>query len=465
MIRFYTHARRELVFLALGAMEACVITPLAAALFSLIVPVRPLPIMGLFLGAVLAVHYLARVSLRLSLHPHLRTGLVGLGMLVSGLLVVHQLLHAQTSFWNLAWLVSIFHRLQQETLSPDVLVFLLVLFIWWRGLVLAQRQLNSESVSFRFRLGLVMLAITTVVGGFITLWPLYQFVFLFFFVSLLGIALARAEEVGQQHGGSQSPFGLAWLTTLVAASLIILLLAAGITILLAGEGISRFTRPVLEVLHIVVTALVYVLGWIVYAVVVLLSSVVGEIEWEGFEGLLPALSQLGSPAQPRQPIFTPEQLALAKAAGVIGGVLLLLLLVAISLRRLRTRGGRRRGEERESVWEGAHLGRGLQDLLRRGRRRLDGASAALGRLFAAMTIRRIYAHVGALAAEKGYPRAPHETPYEFLPTLERSFPDSREEVACITEAYIAVHYGELPERSADLETVRAAWEHIRGREA
>jgi hypothetical protein len=458
--RFRACVRRELVFLALGAMDVCVITPLVAALLSLIVPVRPLPITAVFLGAVLVVHYLARAGLRLPLHPLFRSGLLGAGMLVSGLLVVHQLLHAQTYLWNPAWLVGVFRGLQQESLSQDVLIFLLVVFWWWRGLVLAQRRLDSGSVAFRFRLGLVMLAVTTAVGGLIIPWPLYQVVFAFFFISLLGIALARAEEVGQQYGGRQSPFGLGWLAMLVTTILIVLLLAAGVTTLLAGGGIGRFVGPALEVLSVVVTALVYVLAWIVYVVTAFLSAVFGEIEWEGFEGL-PALPQPGAPVQPRQPFFTPEQLALAKAAGIIGGVLLLLLVIALSLRRLRARGGRHRGDERESVWEGVHLRRSLRDLLRGGRRRLDGAAAVLGKFFAALTIRRIYAHLSALAAERGYPRALHETPYEYLPVLEQSFPDSREEVARITEAYVAVHYGEAPERPEHLKAIQAAWERIR----
>nr|HID12489.1 DUF4129 domain-containing protein [Anaerolineae bacterium] len=77
-----------------------------------------------------------------------------------------------------------------------------------------------------------------------------------------------------------------------------------------------------------------------------------------------------------------------------------------------------------------------------------------------MTIRRIYAHLGALAAERGYPRAPYETPYEYLPTLKQAFPGNREEVARITEAYVAVHYGELSERPEDLATIQAAWERL-----
>jgi len=467
--RFRACVRRELVFLALGTMDICIITPLFAAGLSFIIPVRPLPVTGAFLGAVLAVHYLARASLRLPLRPPLRSGLLGLGMLASGLLTVHQLLHAQTRFLEPTWLVGIFNDLRQGDLSHDVLIFLLVLFLWWRGLVLAQRRLDSESVSFRFRLGLVMLAITTTAGGFILPWPLYPFAFTFFFVSLLGIALARAEEVGQQHGGSRSPFGLGWLATLVTASLVVLLLAAGVAALLTGENIGRFIGPVSEVLRLVLAVVIYALAWVVHLAILAMLAIIhfffGDVELERFEFEPPLAPQSGKPW--RLP-FTPEQLGLARAIGTIGGVLLLLAAVAFSLYRLRVRAGRRRDEERESVWEGAHLRRRLRDLLRHGRRRLDEAAAALsqsliGRLFAAMTIRRIYAHLGALAAEQGYPRAPYETPYEYLPTLERAFPSNREEVACITEAYVAVHYGELPERPEDLAAVRAAWERIQGR--
>ncbi len=467
MDRFRAYVRRELVFLALGAMDVCVITPLFAALLLQIVPVRPLPVAGISFGVVLTVHYLARAGLRSTLHPRLRSALLGLGMSVSGLLVVHRLLHPQTSFWNPAWLVDIFRTLQQQkSLPQDVLLFFLVLFLWWRGLVLAQRRLDAESVAFRFRLGLVMLAVTTAVSGYIAPWPLHQFAFAFFFVSMLGTALARAEEVGQQYGGRQSPFGLGWLAALVTASVAVLLLAAGLESLLTGRSFGRLIGPIIEpilkVLSVPLIALMYALAWVVHIITVFLITVLGEIDWEGFTGL-PAPFESEPPTQPKAPLFTPEQWALAKAVSVVGGVLLALLVIALSLHRLRAREGRLQGDERESIWEGVHLRRSLDGLLRDGRRRLDEAAAALSRFFAALTIRRIYARLSALAAERGYPRALHETPYEYLPVLEQSFPDSREEVKRITEAYVAVHYGEVPERPEHLKAIRAAWERVRER--
>jgi len=450
-------------------MDVCVVTPLIAALLSTIIPVRPLPLTAAFLGAVLAVNYLARLTWRLPVRPAFRSGLLGLGMLVSGLVVIHQLFHAQTHLLDSAWLVDIFSSLREGSTSHEVPLFLLVLFLWWRGLVLAQRRLTSESVAFRFRLGLVMIAVTTALGSTMLAWPYHRFVFLFFFASLLGIALARAEEVGEQYGGSQSPFGLSWLATLVTAGLAVLLLAGGVAALLTGDNISLLLVPVLQVLNIVLFGIVYVAAWIAQILIAPLMALFGQYE---LGRLFEELARKMTPAelsevqgQGQVSPFTAEQLAVAKAVGIIGGVLLLLLLVAISLRRLRAREGWQRDEERESVWEGAHLRRGLRDLLHRGRRRLDEATAMLrrsrlGQLFAAMTIRRIYAHLGRLAAERGYPRELHETPYEYLPTLGQAFPDGHEEVARITGAYVAVHYGEVPEQPLELAAVQAAWERI-----
>jgi hypothetical protein len=82
-------------------------------------------------------------------------------------------------------------------------------------------------------------------------------------------------------------------------------------------------------------------------------------------------------------------------------------------------------------------------------------------MFVAHTIRRIYAELGLLARGQGRPRLPHQTPYEYLPALRETFPTCSDDVVLITEAYVAVHYGELPERPAALAEVREAWQRVR----
>jgi hypothetical protein len=167
-------------------------------------------------------------------------------------------------------------------------------------------------------------------------------------------------------------------------------------------------------------------------------------------------------------MFTPDQLAAMRLFAALIAAALVLLIVAISLYRLRATSPHPSNEKRESVWEGVQLRDGLGKLLRRGQRRLSGLAdtlthSYLGQVFAALTIRRIYAHLASLAAKQGYPRAQDETPYDYLPTLKRAFPESLQEVTQITESYVAVHYGEIPERQEDLSAVRAAWQEIQRR--
>lgn len=466
-IRAYT--RRELVFLALGTMDVCVITPVYAALLTPLIDVNPLGMVLALLAAVLLVHYLARLSFSLPLDPRWRSALTALAMLATSLLAVHQILYAETTLWHLRWLSDVFRSLRHRLFAQDLMVFFLVVFLWWRGLVLAQRRLVSATVAFRFRLGVVLLATTSGIAGSALSWPYHHFVFLFFFASLLGIALARAEEVGQQYGGRQSPFSLSWLAILVTASAVVLLMAAGMTSLLTGETIGRILTPVFQVLQVLLFVVIYVLAWAAQIVLEPLLAILQRYEiGRALEDVIDRLNFPAPPTgegQPSEPVFTPEQLATMRVVAAILGAAVVLLIVAISLYRLRLRSTQPSGEKRESVWEGVQLRDGLGNLLRRGRRRLSGMADAfthsyLGQVFAALTIRRIYAHLASLAAKEGYPRAQNQTPYDYLPTLKKAFPDSRREVTHITESYVAVHYGELPERKEDLIAVRTAWQEI-----
>jgi hypothetical protein len=294
-------------------------------------------------------------------------------------------------------------------------------------------------------------------------------VFLFFFTSLLGIALARAEEVGHQYGGYRSPFGLSWLATLVTTSAIVLLMAAGLTSLLAGDTLVRILNPILRALQVLAFVALIALAWaaqfLVEPLLALLQRYeVGQALQEAFEQI-EFFGPLDDESQRVEPVFAPEQLAVLRVTVAVVGASLLLLIVAISLYRLRVRSVGMSSEKRESVWDGVHLRSNLDELFKRGRRRLGGVTDALihsrlGQILTVLTIRRIYAHMAALAAERGYPRAINETPYNYLPALHKAFPASPQEVTQITESYVDAHYGELPEREEELSAVRSAWHRI-----
>jgi hypothetical protein len=80
---------------------------------------------------------------------------------------------------------------------------------------------------------------------------------------------------------------------------------------------------------------------------------------------------------------------------------------------------------------------------------------------AAASIRHIYQQMLALAADIGYPRGESETPFEFLPTLAEIWPENTADSQLVTQAFVKIRYGELPETEAELAAIKAAWQRLR----
>jgi hypothetical protein len=143
----------------------------------------------------------------------------------------------------------------------------------------------------------------------------------------------------------------------------------------------------------------------------------------------------------------------AEVGKAITGIIMLVLiaLVALALARIYRQVAFAARESRRSQVENIDADRpGL------GRRVLE--RLGLFRQWrAAASIRRIYRLMCQSAAAAGYPRLETETPYEYLPTLARVWPDYASESRLITEAFVRIRYGELPETDEELESIRSAW--------
>jgi hypothetical protein len=83
------------------------------------------------------------------------------------------------------------------------------------------------------------------------------------------------------------------------------------------------------------------------------------------------------------------------------------------------------------------------------------------RLLAAAQVRRIYAQLMDLCEKLGHARPAALTPLEFLPTLRQVFPEGETQVTLITNAYLRVRYGELPETDAEVKDIRQAWDWLK----
>jgi hypothetical protein len=105
---------------------------------------------------------------------------------------------------------------------------------------------------------------------------------------------------------------------------------------------------------------------------------------------------------------------------------------------------------------------GLGQLFSRWRQELTswGQAVVSGQLSTAILVRRLYSRLLALADSYGRSRYRWETPLEFQEALARLFPLVKEDIRVLTEAYVAVRYGELPETNELMVEVRRAWGHI-----
>jgi hypothetical protein len=268
--------------------------------------------------------------------------------------------------------------------------------------------------------------------------------------------------VGERYGAAQVPFSVVWVGTWIGVSLIVLIAAIGLAAILTGENISRALSPLWMVIRQLFLGVAWLLGWIAEALVLLLRLLVRDIDLKRFRETLSIL-------KPGQVVFsdaeqplTGEGIVLRRTLQVVAGVLVLVVLVALSLRRLRQRDEEGAREEVESVWDPAlargalrELWGGVRDRWARVVSSMGGSSALM-----AQTVRRIYAQMAAQAGESGYPRVCFQTPYEYLVTLQRVFPEAGADLERITAAYVVVHYGEVFESRDELNQVQAAWQRV-----
>jgi hypothetical protein len=465
--------RQEATHMLVGLMEAMWLTPW----FAIILPqARQLPPYGLLAyvaGNLLLALGLVRVLDARGLYENLRQfaflcGLVAMILLSTGTLLtpLPQEAAVQVISENVAPAQSI-------TLPPILTVVILLALIWWRGLRLAIVMPTPLRVAFAMRLGILFY-----LGA--ALFPFAQPALIaslppFFFFGLLGNSLARAISL-RETGGLGVTFGSRWAGFMTLAAGVITLVGFGIAAALSGldpEAMSRLVQPVLSALLYVFAVLMTPILLIVQAIVealinALLSGPIGNmIEISPLTNTIaqgpPQANALEEALQKLRQFFD-----LFGGLGTCITVAIVLVIVAViilTLRR-RQRAVLVEGEIREDL-DGGDALNGLRSLFRRGLDAMNQALRTVGQfglgrdLFAALTVRRAYAQMVRLAAKRGYPRAVSQTPYEFRAVLREAFPAAQEEVSTLTEAYVRVHYGEVPESADALRAVTEALERFR----
>lgn len=421
-----------------------------------------------FLGLALIAMVTARAARALALRPPVRRALLLAGLLVSISAALRLFL-----FWGaavgtiglLAQSVGTFSGVL-ELLPNELIVILAVLFVWRRGVVAAGRDpCEPASAAHEFRLGILAFAAHSLVYRLEQAALMLEVLPVYFLAALAAVGLSRADRLASSRGSARPPFTLQWIAALVLLSglTVALGLWAGAalrapSVASALEKAAAFLVKGADVLLVILAPFVIVLAEAGRALSDLLHRLLGtSLRFPEFPEL-PEAPML----PPVEPGVTPAWLQAYGPLLRIAGTLVVLVLLALAA--IRT--GRRRSgsaaeglEEQVDALEG-RLGIGdavrgfVGTLLGRGRRVLRR------RLLAARAVRRLYARLLHLAEAHGVQRDPAKTPLEFQADLLGLFADRPTEVKALTQAYVRVRYGELPESQEEVSYLKACLESI-----
>ena len=455
-------ARREILYLTVAGMETSFLvlivpgTGLFLSRFSL-----ERAALVLWVVALLAFN-LVRALNALNFKERVQRDLSVFFLFICVLVMLRVTLYHHVPWPSLGWIGEISHHLTDSNLwHQDVGVVIATLVFWWRGLRLAQLPLTTKSVGFRFRIGVLIMVFATAVTSHLSDWNPTPFVFGYFFLSLISVALARTEEVGTWRAGIPFPFSPGWLLSIAAAACAVILLAVGLLAVFSRQSLLRtfaLLGPIWDVLSgilMVVVSLLFsalypLIGWFFRRLNMMLVGTEVDLEPQ-------MLTEYPFDFRSRELMFDP--LAFEPYWPILTALAVLVGILVVSLAFGRAwRARKQLGEAKvDSVWVGGGLGVRVQDRLKP----LVGGLGFMKRWIAAASIRRIYAQMVLAAARRGFPRSSSVTPYEYLPTLSEAWPGMEPQLESITNAYVKAHYGELPESEEALQAVKVVWDQLR----
>jgi hypothetical protein len=466
----WRYLRHELLYVAWAMMEIALIAPLAMAALPW-ARYWPSAQVAVWLTLIMLIPFnLNRLMSLLRVPVQRQQVVMVVGLLLAILLSMRMLLFEPASPFDFGWIRAFYSHIA-ETGNPywgrDVAVFVLVTFFWWRGIALAGRHVDMKSLGLRFRLSALIFApIVVLIASGLADWNVIPFILLFFLASLLAMALTRAEQLEQDRSGKSFAMSPRWLAAVTLAALAIILAGLMLASLASGQsilGLAGWLQPVWLAIYFAATTIIGLLAHLALPLLTVLSIIlqwVAGVIGEAMRRAIPPLA--GGEELNEGPLF-PE---LERSLGLEGEyrplliilfMVLVILLVALALnwvyRQMRPEA------ERNSELAGA-----------RGQQGQEGRPGLMGRLLqqlglargwrAAASVRRIYREMSLVAAAAGFGRGESETPFEYMRTLAKAWPENQAETKLITLAYVRVRYGEFTESKQELAELESAWKRL-----
>ena len=431
---------RRIVIVALfGLAEASIIEPLLLLL--------PTPLRFVDRGIALAVTWLLVCGIAFSRRwLALRDASSQVQRMVVGVWLVGMLLTSVI-------IVNLVAHLDPLSLSVLFIEFGGVLLVWWRGMALGVTTLGPDAARQRLQLGLLLFIMFALATAFNESANLLVFIIPFLVGALFAMPLSHIERVEQSERGRVVKMDGRWWRSLLAGVGVPLAISVTLAMLVGGDVLTEGLRLIIFVLLIPILAVAFVAGYVVSLILSLLFHKMQRPQ-EMIQSMDDVLGKLKQPDPNAPPVlYIPPEVRYA-----IGVIVLLGIIGAIIWFTSRAR--------REEEVQHTHTDnlQDLQDEEIAPPMAFVGEvlkSLSLRRWLAAVTIRRIYARMSHEAAKRGFERLASQTPFDYLPSLSKAFPDAQAELLVITNAYIAAHYGEVPDTDEALAKIRAAWDHVR----
>ena len=462
--------RREAILPAQALAETCLIAPWLASFLSLGRDTRPEHVAAACLALILGTLYLARMMDALRLSAWIQRSLILLIIIGLSAWVVYPVTFSEPPWDGRDGWRALLDPNLLVYLAPGALIVLLsVTWLCWRGLRLANLSLSMREAALGFHVGVIVLSLVALVS---TARYITAFVPAFFFSQLLAVALTRVETVSHVSGGRRLPSSGWWVAALLGSTGMVILIAGAVSAFVLGlppDQLLYWLVPFITLITLPLFLLSLPFMGLLERIARMLPA--------AFTSVVAALTTLAQQLQAlmgqmihvKPPAFI---LVVLRGIGYGLGLLIILLVLATVVSVVRMAGRRRarvdneKGEQYESTWSSRELLRRLRARLLNRLARLRNLASIMGHfgaggLFAVLTIRRIYARTIRLAALRGYPRPAARTPYEHLAALSQAFPGCESELFQLTEAYVGVHYGELPERAETLAEIRTGFERIK----
>lgn len=418
--------------------------------------------------------FAAMVLRRWMIHHHWNTNQQFPLMLVSSLfsffasiaimpLLSHQQPYLQLAVWEAL-------AITPRRISYGIWLLPMVLWLWFRGFAIGRRLLTVYSVSFQMRWGILVFFFVAIFSNADFQAQLLPLVPIFFTVALLATALTRTATLKIEDADEKTRFGGSWLGFLIAVVLCINSVGFIIALLLADLEQSQFFA-VFQITAAVIGTILFILAApFLYLLEVLFRRFDDTDESPPFEFFRgrpdpgPARDtdrlEYGNILDMILDIFK-DSIGIIFATFVIGIILYFWLsFFLVRDNMLISDDDKDPNDARERLKPFRRL------FLNRFRKwgetwRLFQRLGLGNELFGALTVRWAYARMENMAKKRGYPRINSQTPYEYRSRLLDAYPGGEREIRIITDAYIKVRYGEIPEDSRELDTVREALRILR----